>query len=479
MRYTYRGERLLSCSSALLRAAPTRNRLKSMEIHIFDQQNVARTYCTYASRSIFSPPLSICKAAYFQRDKFQSCIVNTATLSQAGRSGTVSKCSFVEPKWMLPVDDKARTGVTHQTSSESVFEVVLTTSKDFGSGISDVDAGVLLAFIGEQGRCFVHQIPAFVSAETVDSGEQTQELWVSKPCRQRFDRGSQEPVTFCGPDLGKLEAVWVAPERGTWRMEGMAVRVIPEQLCKDDINMMENSDCKVMQYDFMCEEFLIGENDNNLAVELKPFKVSEIPYDGQLLSGLKFMERRLQVPSAQLRDEGIKEYEALKFSLLGYDAVLVTLGSAIAAAMSYKEVAKGYLVGGVLGFLYLFILEKAVDQLPAPSQSPSLASGEKEFSEKDSVEMVEGRSAAKLDENGISFSGKNKSMAGFRGPLAKLSGVLVLSFLIANSLNPTNSWASSKQMLLAGAAGFLMTKLATILASNMPISIKQVPTKER
>lgn len=455
-----------------------------MGIHIYNRHDVAKSLCTGVSWSFFSPLLSICKS-FSQRGTFgKNYRVNTAVPEgQAGRAGTAEKSNFIEPKWLLPAEDKARKSATDQTSSESVFRVILTTSKVYGSDISDLDAGILLTLIGEHGRCFVHRIPTLVFTETVETSEQTEELCVSWPSHYRFQRGSQDVVTFCGPDLGNLEAVWVAPERGTWRIKDMSAIVFPEQFHKDGRNIIEDTGGKILQYDFVCEELLIGENDNNLAAELKPSKVSEISYDGQLLLGSESMVNGLQAPLGQVRDKGIKEYEALKFSLLGYDAILVTLGSAMAAATGHSEVADGYLVGGLLGFLYLFLLEKAVDQLPAPLFSPLLVSNDKESSVKDRTESIEGRSSTKVNENGTSLFEKNKywqagSVDGFRGPLTKFSGILAVSLLIAKSLNTTNNQAISKQMLLAGVAGFLMTKFATILASNVPISLKQAPSFE-
>ncbi|KAI5071194.1 hypothetical protein GOP47_0013445 [Adiantum capillus-veneris] len=153
-------------------------------------------------------------------------------------------------------------------------------------------------------------------------------------------------------------------------------------------------------------------------------------------------------------------------------------GSAIAAVAGHKDISEGYLIGGVLGFLYLFALERAVDQLPAaPSYPPS--SKNENFSITSERKTTLGNNSDSLYTTERSnLQVLAESFNSFRAPLTRLSGILAFSAVVAKAVNTVNTQALSKEMLLAGAAGFLMTKFATILASNMPLSLKQANSSQ-
>lgn len=429
------------------------------------QHQAATTYYTRVFQNPLPPILTACGRSFFKREKFAIICKLTATTHSEGAE-VIGKSRFKKPELLLSVQEKAKNDTKDQAINTSLFQVILTTSKEYGSGISDLNAGIQLAFIGEDGRCFMHTLSNLVSPNMFETSAQPQET--HSP--YRFQRGAQDVVTFSGPDLGKLEAVWVAPEKGTWRLQDMIVRVSSSRLVNRAVT--EDAEGKILQYMFACEESLIGEDETSSAAELQVSSITEISNEDFLdVSSLK-NGSGLQTNLDQLRDEGLKEYETLKLSLLSYDALLVIAGSAIAAVAGHGDISEGYLIGGILGFLYLFVLERAVDQLPALSSSPFSLSNTENRSITSKSKDATGKD---LDDLNMTESTLEPvgSFNGFRAPLTRLAGVLALCVLLAKVTDTADNQALSKEMLFAGAAGFLMTKIATILASNMPLSLNQ------
>ncbi|KAI5071821.1 hypothetical protein GOP47_0014072 [Adiantum capillus-veneris] len=433
----------------------------------------ASTYHTHVFRSFF-PTFYKVHRSILDGSRYGVVCNLTATIhSQGAEAG---KSNFKKPKWVLSVQEKDNKTSEDEVPKKSLFQVILTTSKDYGSSISDLNAGVLLAFIGKDGRCFMYRLSNLVSRNMFET-KQSMELCESRHTPYRFQRGAQDVVTFLGPDVGKLEAVWVAPEQGTWRIQDMTVRVFLEPLDKDIRADREKSGGTIFQYNFTCEEALIGEETTS-AAELRVSSISEISNEEFLHVDSSICVSGAQTSLGQVREEGLKEYEALKVSLLSYDALLVVAGSAIAAVAGHKDISEGYLIGGVLGFLYLFALERAVDQLPAaPSYPPS--SKNENFSITSERKTTLGNNSDSLYTTERSnLQVLAESFNSFRAPLTRLSGILAFSAVVAKAVNTVNTQALSKEMLLAGAAGFLMTKFATILASNMPLSLKQANSSQ-
>lgn len=86
--------------------------------------------------------------------------------------------------------------------------VELHTSKDFGSCLRDLNAAILFCLIDKKGYSILQRISA---ASYVNLGEEK----VDSSDSINFKRGSVDIVTFAGPKLGKLEALWIGVESGT------------------------------------------------------------------------------------------------------------------------------------------------------------------------------------------------------------------------------------------------------------------------
>ena len=100
-------------------------------------------------------------------------------------------------------------------ASKASYRVFIATSKDYGSGISDWTVGILLALIGEEGRSLLYRLsPVAFGDDEISISNQSDSTHIPALSDQCFQRGSHDVITFNGPDLGKLQAVWIAPERG-------------------------------------------------------------------------------------------------------------------------------------------------------------------------------------------------------------------------------------------------------------------------
>lgn len=83
--------------------------------------------------------------------------------------------------------------------------VKLGTSNIFGSSLSDLNAGILLCLINENGDAILQRISA--SLITDHSTE-------SKNDTLHFQRGCIDEFTFEGPKLGRVAALWISLESG-------------------------------------------------------------------------------------------------------------------------------------------------------------------------------------------------------------------------------------------------------------------------
>lgn len=64
--------------------------------------------------------------------------------------------------------------------------------------------------IGESGKAIMQRIPGSEESRYLRSGEAK-----GMPERSfRFQRGAVDVVTVVGPDLGRLAAIWIAPQAG-------------------------------------------------------------------------------------------------------------------------------------------------------------------------------------------------------------------------------------------------------------------------
>lgn len=92
---------------------------------------------------------------------------------------------------------------------ESLYKVELKTSGFYGSGLTNINSGVLLCLIDENGDSILQRIPA---SSSKDHLMQSNNSIVSDVIH--FQRGSVDIFTFEGPKLQKIKALWISPESG-------------------------------------------------------------------------------------------------------------------------------------------------------------------------------------------------------------------------------------------------------------------------
>lgn len=367
--------------------------------------------------------------------------------------------------------------------SESIYRVALTTSNNVDSSFSEINTGILLCMIGENGNSIIHRIPAISSAQALS--EDTAKTVQRTFDHLRFQRGSVDIVTFRGPDIGQLAAVWIGPESGSWRLGGLNVMVIPpSQSMGNPVDNVENLNSRNLglHYSFRINDVLLGEGGDS-AAELRPFKMEKLSGNDIWLRPLNpsaFATMETTQAVRRMQQDSLKEYKNLKFSLLLYDAVLVACGTSTAAIAGNQEISNGFAIGGVLGFIYLLVLQRAVDSLSEPS-SIGTEGYPGSTNNESSLEDDHIRRGSNVEQQGKNmdmkvstlriknqFQLKNERfqdvVSGFRGPLTNLSWAIAI-LILASRYAPGNVAIFLKPAeLLSGAAGFLTCKVAAVIA---------------
>ncbi|XP_009106889.1 uncharacterized protein LOC103832596 isoform X2 [Brassica rapa] len=328
--------------------------------------------------------------------------------------------SYARPLRLLPAEEvkvsTANPSLT-VTESRSLYKVKLQTSNLFGSGISDMNARVLLCLIDDKGDSLLQTIPA-----TLSSNDES----------FKFQRGSVDEFTFLGPELGKIRAVWISLESGQWRVGGVSLWVVKGHVLGE--TNVEEAYC--YRYDFEVDEILLGESSDLSMVELRPTRITELADSDQISSS--------SAPNLDLtavgvsNEESMEEYENLKLSLLLYDAVLILLGSSLVSFSLGENSAVAFFFGGTVGFLYLLLLQRSVDELQVPATSSSSENTNQIF------------------------------RGGLKIPVLSLALAIGLSVLAVRGYNPT-AFAVTPREIVVGTLGFLVCKVAVVLAAFKPL----------
>jgi hypothetical protein len=125
--------------------------------------------------------------------------------------------TYVKPARLLPAEEpKIHSQNTpketyypsrlKQSNSFYIFE--LSTSRDFGSGLSDQNAGIMLCLVDVEGNSILRRIPSIPYLE--HSAQETSDFAEGAP----FQRGLVDTVTFEGAKLRKIVALWIGLDSG-------------------------------------------------------------------------------------------------------------------------------------------------------------------------------------------------------------------------------------------------------------------------
>ncbi|KAJ0249941.1 Lipase/lipooxygenase [Hirschfeldia incana] len=381
-----------------------------------------------ATESIYLNPLSFARltknpSSQFRKRRKLSCRTRHSQFGAicSRTSDYQDYQSYARPLRLLPAEEvkvsSANPSLT-VTESRSLYKVKLQTSNVFGSGISDMNARVLLCLIDDKGDSVLQTIPA-----TLSSNDES----------FRFQRGSVDEFTFLGPELAKIRAFWISLESGQWRVGGVSLWVVNP--VPGETNDVEEAYC--YRYDFEVDDILLGESSDLSMVELRPSRITEFTDSDQITSSSAPSLDRTAVS----KEESMEEYANLKLSLLLYDAVLVLLGSSVFSFSLGENSAIAFFFGGTVGFFYLLLLQRSVDELQAPESSSS---------SENSSQILSGR--LKIPVLSLAFA----------------IGLSVLAVRGYSGVDPT-AFAVTPRDIVVGTLGFLVCKVAVVLAAFKPL----------
>lgn len=312
--------------------------------------------------------------------------------------------------------------------SQGLFKVDIGTSKLYGSNVSDLNAGILLCLIDEKGNSILQRIPSSLMTDHDHSKEKD---ILDGPEILLFQRGSFDEFVFKGPKLGRLEAVWLSVDSGQWRVGILNLYVISQLKSEgEELQYMG------LKFEFPGEDILLGEGSDKSMVELRPCLITEVSG----IEPLSFLNEssNLATIDSITNEESMKEYADLKLSLLTYDALLILAGTSVSSFSAGENAGLAFLAGGVLGFLYLLLLQRSVDELPALTP--------------------------------VSETTGNEDRR-YKGPLSALA--LTVGFCILTvklNLGVSTMILSPKEVVI-GMLGFLACKVSVVLAAVKPMSL--------
>nr|GMD19298.1 Lipoxygenasey domain-containing protein [Ipomoea batatas]GMD20717.1 Lipoxygenasey domain-containing protein [Ipomoea batatas] len=344
---------------------------------------------------------------------------------------------YVKPSRLLPATEvescqdssleKVITSFNDKTF-ECLYIVKLRTSSVYGSDLSDVNSGVLLCLIDENGDSILRRIsPGLMNYYNSNA--------------HHFQRGSVDEFIFEGPELGKITAVWIGLESGQWRLGGVSLTVISQQKSVSAENEKKSLRYKGFQYNYDIEDTLLGENSDMSMVELRSCVVTAISENNiSLLSENSSFPSSLSTSNVS-NEETMKEYADLKFSLLLYDAALTLTGSSLASFSAGEKPALAFLAGGVIGFLYLSLLQRSVDGIP-------------------SSDLVTRKSGGDIDD---------QTSGGLKGSVSSVILALAITVIAAKYVLGDAARVLTPMELLFGTIGFLMCKVSVVLAAFKPL----------
>ncbi|KAK7400114.1 hypothetical protein VNO78_11314 [Psophocarpus tetragonolobus] len=322
-----------------------------------------------------------------------------------------------------------------EDGSKNLFKVKLGTSKLYGSGVSNLNAGILLCLIDEDGSSILERIPVSLMMDhSTESGDMT------NIDSLHFQRGSVDEFIFEGPKFARLEALWVSVESGQWRLGSVSLMVIG---CEGKVSGPEDGVLRYtgFQYDFQIDDVLLGEGTDISMLELRPILVTELEGIDPISIFNKGLNDPTLLSSPKIsNEESMREYADLKFSLLFYDAMLTLIGASVASLSAGEKTGIAFLIGGVGGFLYLLLLQRSVDELPA---SELITSNKRRTDE---------------------------LFRGVKGPIISVALALGLGVIVSRYSSGDLQVMLTPKDLIVGMIGFLACKVSVVLAAFKPIT---------
>ncbi|KAK4266663.1 hypothetical protein QN277_027550 [Acacia crassicarpa] len=320
-----------------------------------------------------------------------------------------------------------------EDTSKSLFRVKLCTSNMYGSSLSNLNAGVLLCLIDEDGNSILQRIPASLMIDhSTETGDINDVL--------HFQRGFMGDFIFEGPKIARVKALWIGVESGQWRLGSVSITVLS---CEFNSSLEDEMyEYTGFQYDFQTEDVLLGEGSDLSMLEMRPSLVTEFggvdPFI--YLSKIASDNTLPQYPKIS-NEESMREYADLKFSLLLYDAMLVFFGTSFISLSVGKNEGFAFLLGGIGGFLYLLLLQRSVDELPVPE---SITRDRRESS---------------------------RLLGGLKGPLWSVALAIGFALCVVRYGSGDLQVSLTPKEVIVGMMGFLACKVSVVLAAYKPMTL--------
>ncbi|RLM58104.1 uncharacterized protein C2845_PM18G06960 [Panicum miliaceum] len=325
-------------------------------------------------------------------------------------------------------------GTIRLDDSDAFYVLELRTSREFSSSLLDKNSAILICLIDVDGDSLLQRVPAIYLGQPTPGIKAEQSM--------PFQSGSIDAVTFKGSKLKRIKEVWIGLESGSWRLDGLSLKVIHGLVDPPkDISGTHELKFNGLQYTFEKINVPLGEDGTSVA-EARPVAVMDL--SGVSLSDLQEGQLSSENPASvvkELKEDGLRQYANLKQSLLLYDAAIVLTGFSIFTLSSNDIAAYSFLVGGIGGFLYLLLLQRSVDGLPVISSPSEVGSTQPSVS----------------------------GFSGIRRPWLILSLVMVAGAVALKYGAGGDSFELTPTELFVGTAGFLANKVAVLLAAFKPM----------
>lgn len=215
--------------------------------------------------------------------------------------------------------------------------------------------------------------------------------------------------------------------------------------CQQSLEEKDRDELKYtgFRYEFEAEDILLGEGTNVSMLELRPYRVTELSgVDASTLFTRCLLEPTSFADQCISNEESMREYADLKLSLLLYNAVLICIGTLAASFSAGERAALAFLTGGVVGFLYLLLLQRSVDGISAAESS---------FENTGGTEQTFG-------------------FGGFKGPISSLALAFGFALFSVKYGSEDLPMVLTPKELIAGMMGFLACKVAVVLAAFRPLA---------
>jgi hypothetical protein len=238
---------------------------------------------------------------------------------------------------------------------------------------------------------------------------------------------------------------FLSPRSGQWRFGSVSLTVICG--CQPSLEERDGDEVKYsgFQYDFQTENILLGEGSDVSMVELRPCFAKKLSgLDSFAFFGKSLSQQTSLESHGISNEESMRDYADLKISLLLYDAILILFGTSVASFSAGETTAFAFLTGGISGFLYLLLLQRSVDGLPASKATASISR---------------------------KTEGTDGMFGGFKGPVSSLALVIGFALFIVKYTSGDIPLALTPKELVVGMMGFLSCKVAVVLAALKPMSM--------